>query len=189
MSGPLGIRKSILSGRVNDAITMLEEHFPSVLHVNIEEVNQSQTEHFSATTHSNVTQTSTEPAHVLLNLHIQDFIESARTNPLPYYCTDCDCYPSRSQSASYVVRDGRGVYGSMRSKGRPALLSKARGLFMEARRILKPADRMVYLGELARTTAIISYAHPEETDLAPYFAQHRREVVADQVERDRKSVV
>ena len=138
--------------------------------------------------------TSTAPAHLLLNLHILDFIECARTIPLPYYAPDCSCqyqYQCRSVpitsngAVSHAADRDDQTYAynwNRRNKGRPALLHKARQLFLEAKQLLRPADRMAFLGELARVTAIIAHAHPEKSELAPFFEQARREAVADQVE-------
>ena len=179
------IRKCILAGRIEDAIALLDRYFPTVLDVDLDEVVKSQSEYFSAATHSTVSPTSVEPAHLLLNLHIQDFIESARTISLPYYCPDCrrSLRQGRPASAAGHPECGaRAGFRAVRSKGRPALLSKARQLFMEAKRLLSPADRMVYLGKLAQVTAVISYAQPEQSDLAPLFSQAQRDAVADQIE-------
>lgn len=162
---------------------LLDIHFPSVLHVNLDEVDQSQIEPYTPATRSTVTEHTIDPAHLLLNLHILAFIECARTIPLPYYSPSRSHRQDRAVFTSYTSVECRGNGYAQQNEGRPVLLSKARLLFTEAKRLLKPADRFVYLGELARVTAVISHTHPEKSDLAQYFSQARRRAVANQIER------
>lgn len=177
------VRARILSGCLDNAILLLEEQFPSILRVDFEEVDQSQRELLSPTTRSTVTPHTVEPAHLLLNLHILSFIEAARTMSLPQRCTDPTCCRRLSAPPSPTSPHWRGTYGGQACKAQPALLKKLALLFSEAKQWLRPADRIAYLGELARVSAIICYSYPEETELAPYFSQARREAVADQIGR------
>ena len=180
--GLLEIQGCILAGQVDNAIALLQEHFPTVLRVDLAAVDNSQNELFSVATHATVTPESTDPAHLVLNLRIMDFIDAARTEPLPCYCPECARCQARSSSAPSSEYNARWRY-SARSRGRPELLRKARKLFLEAKRLLKPADRLFYLGELARVTSAISYLKPEESELQAYFMHARRERLAWQIER------
>ncbi|KAF7793198.1 hypothetical protein EIP86_004307 [Pleurotus ostreatoroseus] len=162
---------------------LLEEQFPSVLQVDFDEVDQLQREPLSPTTRSTVSPHTIEPAHLLLNLQILSFIEAARTIPLSQHCTDSTCCKCYSTPTSPTSPHWRGTYGGQTCKAQPALLKRVTLLFAEAKRLLRPADRIAYLGELARVSAIVSYSYPEETELAPYFTQARREAAAEQIGR------
>ncbi|KAF9454572.1 hypothetical protein P691DRAFT_835004 [Macrolepiota fuliginosa MF-IS2] len=88
------IRVKILSGRVDDAIELLNEHFPSVLapptpsssKQNLVSSYPSTLEAMNASKH--LIPTTTDSRHLLLNLRILGFTELCRTKPLVY------CSPS-----------------------------------------------------------------------------------------------
>ena len=89
------IRIHILSGRVETAQSLLRAHFPNVLQ-HEDELGGSLHGRASSpipplprkpAPHDRVpyaSQTSCKPIHIALNLRILDFIEAARTVPLPY---------------------------------------------------------------------------------------------------------
>lgn len=84
------IRVKILSGHVDDAIELLNEHFPSVLapptpsssKSNPSSSYPSALEAMNASKH--LIPTTTDPRHLLLNLRILGFTELCRTKPLMY---------------------------------------------------------------------------------------------------------
>lgn len=79
-----GIRVKILSGRVDDAIELLNECFPSVL-APPTPGSKSSSSAMEAMSHSrHLIPTATDPRHLLLNLRILGFTELCRTKPLLY---------------------------------------------------------------------------------------------------------
>jgi hypothetical protein len=63
------------------------------------------------------------------------------------------------------------------------LLRKAKELYTEAGALPKPTDTALYLTELAQVSGLLAYTNPENSDVAPYLTQERREEVADQVDK------
>lgn len=82
------IRVKILSGHVDDAIELLNEHFPSVLGPPTPSSKSGFSPYPSALEAMNSSKhlipTTTDPRHLLLNLRILGFTELCRTKPLVY---------------------------------------------------------------------------------------------------------
>lgn len=159
------IRICILSGKVDEAISLLNEHFPTVLSVDSEALPQIPSPdklHY-------IPATSVNPTHLALNLHILRFIEAARTVPLPYYP------PGTSQSDDNTLPDEI-------LEQQDVQLHRAQALYSEANNLPKPDDRRLYVDELNHVCSLLVYKKPESGFTAKYMTQDRREAFADQVD-------
>lgn len=180
---PLEIRINILSGRVDDAIALLNTHFPAVL-------SPDSTAHDvvlasdADSTIKYVPSASVDPAHLHLNLRILGFIESARTVPLSYRHPGSKVSLSPPPLPPFTFSDDkkRTTDDPEFSDQQLILLHKAQKLYSEAGSLPKADDRALYLNELSQVTALLAYTDPENSIMAPYLKQDRREAVADQIE-------
>ncbi|KAF9535259.1 CTLH/CRA C-terminal to lish motif domain-containing protein [Crepidotus variabilis] len=194
------IRVQILSGRVDDAVELLNKHFPAVLAetLPIREDGNSTTEDESvnpagghAATESRpsmsnleyLSSTSTEPAHLLLNLRILAFCEACRTIPLPY--------PPDASSAATVTENGdvddididSDEEDSDVQQQQMALLIKAQKLYAYTKTLVNAADKATYVKEMENVGGLLAYKTPEKSSMAKYLSMERREAVADQINR------
>ncbi|KAI0810960.1 hypothetical protein BC629DRAFT_1477733 [Irpex lacteus] len=175
------IRVQILSGNVDEAIALLNTYFPAVL-------AQDHSMHGSSSTPSDtftyIASRSIHPTHLLLDLHILGFIEAARTIPLPYYPPGSSAppSPSRSHTLSKPIQLSHAREDSEPNEQQQVLLHKAQKLYSDAGCLPKPEDRALYLKELGNVSALLAYTVPEESPLAAYLDQARREEMADQIE-------
>ncbi|EKM82605.1 hypothetical protein AGABI1DRAFT_111204 [Agaricus bisporus var. burnettii JB137-S8] len=78
------IRVKILSGNVDDAIELLNEHFPSVLGLSTPNAKSYPSSLEAMKSANHLIPTTTDPRHLLLNLRILGFTELCRTKPLVY---------------------------------------------------------------------------------------------------------
>jgi hypothetical protein len=80
------IRVKILSGKVDDAIELINEHFPSVLGPSTPNAKSHPSSSSLGVMESSkhLIPTTTDPRHLLLNLRILGFTELCRTKPLIY---------------------------------------------------------------------------------------------------------
>lgn len=123
--------------------------------------------------------TSVNPAHLLLNLHIQGFIEATRSVPLPYHPPGSTTPPSPPPSQNDVIdEDKEGA--DLRATER--LLHRAQNLYAEANRLPNAAERGQYLLELGRVGSLLAYAIPEKGPVTQYLGQDRREALADSID-------
>jgi len=176
------IRTHILSGRVDEAIVLLNANFPSVLSEDIM-VPVSQPEpRISINNMDYVSSTSTEPAHLLLNLRILAFSEACRTMPLEYPPKPGST-PAETTSRPFemhaVVPDGHPDNNVQQM----ALLLRAQKLLAQSNTLPNPADRATYLEELKNVAGLLAYKVPEKSSVAKYLTLERREAVADQINR------
>ena len=143
---------------------------------------------------------STNPAHVALNLQIQNFIEHFRAIAPSSPGSPSSSIGSMSMSMSItlanpaaVVDQTNGAGPSGTSNGAQKSLSAstqtlqhtlaaAQGLHLEAKK-LKPEDRAVYLAEIKDAGALFAYSDPETSPLQGFLEQGRRIALAEQVNR------
>ncbi|TCD64665.1 hypothetical protein EIP91_003826 [Steccherinum ochraceum] len=206
--GPAEIRREIrihiLSGRVDDATALLNRHFPSVLSEEREPLlgsseNDNETSPPLPGSFDYMPSTSVDPTHLALNLRIHAFIEAARTVPLPYHSPSSSSFSSSSGSSKptptpFSPHSPTSPSSQSRSRSNSAspspspdehqheLLRRAQGLYAEAQSLVRPEDRATYLGELGQVSGLLAYTDPENSPMAPYLTQERREAVAGQVE-------
>ncbi|KAI0082622.1 hypothetical protein K474DRAFT_1702620 [Panus rudis PR-1116 ss-1] len=178
------IRTSILSGRIDEAASLLKEYFPAVLS-DEQDVDVLSEHPASAQKMNYIPSTATDPATVALNLRIQAFIEASRTIPLPYASSSKPSAGNASlhrafpmESRTSAPRDSKAEPGNRHLD----LLHRAQGLYSEVQCLPSPSDRVAFLRELSEVTAILAYIEPERSSLAPYFTFERRESVADLVD-------
>ncbi|KAK0239973.1 CTLH/CRA C-terminal to lish motif domain-containing protein [Armillaria nabsnona] len=166
------IRQLLLSGKVDEATDLLNTHFPAVLNMT-EAMEPPKT---SSLTY--VAPTSVDPAHLLLNLRIQAFIESCRTVPLKYPPAQTESPPPKSQKrSSQALHEDDPEARDQQT----ALLKNAQKLYALANHLPCVDDREKYLKELKNVLGILAYIVPEESSVARYLSQERREAVADQI--------
>ena len=179
----LEIRSQILSGRVDEAIILLQKHFPSVLRENGPgSANTSRTVDPSPSSSNNieyVSSTSTEPAHLMLNLRILAFSEACRTVPLEYPPSKHSAF-TNSISTATTPAD---MEDNPDSQQQMALLTTAQKLYALSNTLPNPVDRATYLKELENVGGLLAYKVPEKSSMAKYLTLERREAVADQINR------
>jgi len=175
------IRSQILSGRVDDAIALLRKHFPSVLRENDSgSASTSGTAEPRPSSSNNieyVSSTSTEPAHLILNLRILAFSEACRTVPLEYP-------PSKHSALTNSISTTTPADVEDNSDSQQmALLATAQKLYALSNTLPNPVDRATYLKELENVGGLLAYKVPEKSSMAKYLTLERREAVADQINR------
>jgi len=180
------IRSRILSGQVDDAIVLLQTHFPSVLHENDSgsvstESKTAELRPLSSNNTEYVSSTSTEPAHLLLNLRILAFSEACRTVPLE---SPASTHPAVTNSIStppQALADMEENPNYLTQQ--MALLTRAQKLYAFSTTLQNPLDRATYLKELENVGGLLAYKVPEKSSMAKYLTLERREAVADQINR------
>ncbi|KAJ7774945.1 lish motif-containing protein [Mycena metata] len=157
------IRAHILGGRINDAIELLEKHFPAVLSRLAPSTPMA---HKPLTGTNFVASTTLEPSHLNLNLRILAFTEAFRALP-----------PDRvmhSTEESFVTT-------TEDNPNTTELLSKAQKLYVLAAMLRNPNERAAYTKELRNVACLLAYPDPENSPVAKYLSQERREAVANQI--------
>ena len=186
----LEIRTEILCGRVEEAIALLDKHFPTVLAekhptkaTSVEDhASKSDSEHHPVISNLEyVSSTSTEPAHLLLNLRILAFCEACRTVPLNH--------PSEPEPKVDSLGDTKAKsetsegMSTAQERQMELLLLKAQKLYALMNMLPNGADRATYLKELKNVSGLLAYPVPENSSIANYLTMERREAVADQINR------
>ena len=178
-----GIQFEILSGNVVQATTLLNRHFPRVLaedgnddemEVTDENVNPSRFEYVGETVN---------PIHLSLNLRILGFIEACRTIPLVY------TPPSREAGSPIFLDSDATMVPASPIKRDPkdeenhqeGLLICAQRLCVTVNALQKSDDRAIYAKELSIVGGLLAYTVPENSPMAKYLHQERRDRVAEQI--------
>jgi hypothetical protein len=162
----------ILSGRVDDAIEMLNDNFPSVLSGSTSDPpKSSDSPNLRLQGIDYIPPTSIDPAHLILNLRILSFIEACRTIPLVHPAPANES-PSPPTTSTDPLRS---------AEHKVALISKAHKLLALINVLPKPSDRAVFLKELTNVGGLLAYKVPETSPVSKYLSQERREAVADQI--------
>ncbi|KAL1669282.1 hypothetical protein GGF50DRAFT_110526 [Schizophyllum commune] len=157
------IRRHILLGEVDAATDLLAREFPSVLS------GEGEMPAPASSRSTYVPRTSVDPAHLVLNLRIQAFIEACRTRPPPGSPeTDTTATSDAPQTAPRLSEE--------------ELIAKGTKLYALAKRLPNARDRRTYEEELGHVSALLLYRPPEdERSLAKYMSQARRVAVAEQI--------
>ncbi|KAF8447497.1 CTLH/CRA C-terminal to lish motif domain-containing protein [Boletus edulis BED1] len=176
------IQFEILSGHVQEAIDLLNRHFPKVLaedvsdnqmEVTDENVNPSRLEYMAETVN---------PIHLLLNLRMLAFIEACRTVPLTYTPPTRNIEPISMNTddtmvaASPIKRDPKDE-----ETHQAELLISVQKLYATVNALRKSDDRAIYLKELSNVGGLLAYTVPEKSPMAKYLHQERRDRVAEQI--------
>lgn len=134
---------------------------------------------------------STHSSHILLNLHIQQFIESFRSLPQtmsPGSSTSSltsnqnNNLMSMSMSMSMSIPNATTTTNGYGVGGLQQALTAASGLHAEAA-LLDPSARAVYVREITDAGALFAYTDPEDSPVSGFLRQERRIVLAEQVNR------
>jgi hypothetical protein len=143
-----------------------------------------------------LTSTTVDPLHLNLNLRILAFTEACRTVPLPYPPPSAISSLSGSPSFSDVESDlDEGDEPAPTPRLIPDetsdpiahqqhllnLITRVQKLYVHANALPKESDRRTYAEELDQVGGLLAYKVPEESPMARYLSQERREAVADQI--------
>jgi hypothetical protein len=123
-----------------------------------------------------------DPAHLYLDLRILAFIEASRTKALPYPLTEpvaSDRVLTPRISPPNNLRDPSGEIDADAHLAR--LLKHVHELYDCAQALQDPHERAEYQHELSAVSGLLAYKVPEQSPMAKYLTQERREVVADEV--------
>ncbi|KAG9318856.1 hypothetical protein JVU11DRAFT_962 [Chiua virens] len=178
------IQFEILSGNVQQAIDLLHRHFPKVLaedndgddemEITDENLNPARLDYIAETVN---------PVHLSLNLRILAFIEACRTIPLVYV-------PSSRSAGSPISTDSDVTMGAAspikrdpkdEERHQAELLICVQKLYATANTLRKSEDRAIYLKELSNVGGLLAYTVPENSPMAKYLHQERRDRVAEQI--------
>ncbi|CAE6414097.1 unnamed protein product [Rhizoctonia solani] len=139
---------------------------------------------------------SVNPAHILFNLRVQQFVEAVRTVPLPPSKKDHDeASPEEPIKVEEAEDNKMGSLVSVEhneheapSPTKPSpearqrrLLQLASRLYQSIKSLSCPADREIYTKEVEQVCSLMLGSSPESSLAAPYLSMSRREAVADQV--------
>ena len=166
---------------MDEATKLLNEHFPLVL--SEAEPYTSQRKSIPGRVEA-IAPTSVDPTHLSLNLRILAFTEASRTVPLQY-----DPHPERrDEPTSSALSDisAPSLTSPMYDHDDPEtklteLLFLAQKLYLSASLLQNASARGTYLEELGHVGGLLAYKHPENSPMAKYLSQERREAVADQI--------
>ncbi|KAI0054156.1 hypothetical protein FA95DRAFT_1551965 [Auriscalpium vulgare] len=187
------VQTNILSGRVDNAIELLDTHFPSVL---ARSPGSSSAAYISPipasspTVISGILPSTVEPAHLYLDLRVLAFIEASRTTPMPppqlhpgptaTAAESSDPTPPDPLTvASGILRDANSDRDG--DAHLESLLAQVYELYDCAQALADPADRAGYQNELSVVSSLLAYKVPERSPMARYLNQDRRQAVADEI--------
>ncbi|KAG6333490.1 hypothetical protein ID866_5593 [Astraeus odoratus] len=173
------IRTHILSGEVEEATIVLNEHFPAVLDESLGEEADKILSDDATSDGVQYRTVNVNPVYVALNLRILAFIEACRTipldhsSPISYDPTDVD-FPTSVMPLECDPAD--------EERHQMDLLIKAQKLYAHVNSLQNPTSRAVYQKELNNVGGLLAYKVPEKSPIAKYLSQERRERVAEQID-------
>ncbi|KAG8217880.1 hypothetical protein J3R82DRAFT_6046 [Butyriboletus roseoflavus] len=177
------IQFEILSGNVAEATALLNRHFPRVLaeddsdnemEVTDENVNPSRLEYIGETVN---------PTHLSLNLRILAFVEACRTIPLVYTPPSREAGSPISLDSDVAMVEASPVKRDLKDEEnhQEELLVFAQKLSVTVNALGKSDDRAIYSKELSIVGGLLAYTVPENSPMAKYLHQERRDRVAEQI--------
>lgn len=141
-----------------------------------------------------LTSTTVDPLHLNLNLRILAFTEACRTIPLLYPPPSAISSLTGSPSPSDIdtdLDDGDESTLSLipdeatdpiaHQQHLTNLIARIQKLYVLANALPKESDRTTYAEELDQVGGLLAYKVPEQSPMARYLSQGRREAVADQI--------
>ncbi|KAG1756668.1 PQ loop repeat-domain-containing protein [Suillus paluster] len=175
------IRTEILSGRIDEATALLNQHFPSVLaSSSVSHSETSSSVNSSSDRIESAPRTVLDPTLLSLNLRIHAFIEACRTIPLPYVPPHRGVPIETPEPPMNLSRAPDRMTGE---RYQTELILRAQKLYALVELLRKPEDRATYLKELENVGGLLAYKVPEISPMSKYLDQARRERVADQINR------
>ncbi|THH20698.1 hypothetical protein EW146_g723 [Bondarzewia mesenterica] len=181
------VQQNLLSGHVDEATKLLNDRYPSVLPAAQPSSSTPPPHPTSAKLPSphtvqikSITPFSVEPTTLALELRILSFIETARTKPLdPSYSSHSQISDLPSQTDLSNIRPA--LPDTNADEHLFKLFQSARGLYAYAQELSALEDRVQYQPQLARISSLMAYKVPENSPVADYMTQTRRDQVADQI--------
>jgi len=169
------IRAHILSSRIDEATDLLNAHFPFVLQMPSDDFPMHRRPvglHLPlvpvlAHPAQPITNLSTRP--IAFNLRILEFMEAARTIPLPYPPPHTPAGPS-APTGSIPDRS---------PEENAALLKQAKTSYPFVQSLNNNRDRDMYMKDMNVIRGLLAYRTPELSPFAKYMGQEQRERVAD----------
>ena len=183
----LDVQVSILSGRIDDAIDCLNTNFPSTLPSSISTHDDpGPSTPTGEPSQMKIVKTvfpfTVEPAQLHLDLRILAFIEASRTKPLPYPLREPVASDTVLTPRNFQPNNLRDPSGEMDGDAHLArLLKHVHGLYDRVQTLQDPHERAEYQHELSAVSGLLAYKVPEQSPMAKYLIQERREVVADEI--------
>ncbi|KAJ3490232.1 hypothetical protein NLI96_g1582 [Meripilus lineatus] len=165
------IRAQILSGNVDEAITLLNSLFPQVLSEDPEDSQNKAPIPPNPDCVPYIPSSSIDATHLALNLRIQAFVEATRSVPL--------LYPPQPDDSSRTP-----LTQNLRNEEvcQAQLLHRAQSLYASVHCLTEAKDRALYLDELTQVSSLLVYPTPEDSPMASYLTQERREALASQID-------
>ena len=123
-----------------------------------------------------------EPAHLYLDLRILAFIEASRTKPLPYPLSEPVAFnpvliPRISPPNNFREPSGETDGDAHLAR----LLKHVHELYDRAQALQDPHERAGYQHQLSAVSGLLAYKVPEQSPMAKYLTQERREIVANEI--------
>ncbi|KAG1827178.1 CTLH/CRA C-terminal to lish motif domain-containing protein [Suillus subaureus] len=175
------VRTEILSGRIDEATALLNEHFPIVLASSSVSFSETSSSVDSSPDRIEYTsRTVLDPTLLSLNLRIHAFIEACRTIPLPYVPHHRTIPIATPEPPTNLSRDPDLMADE---RYQTELILRAQKLYALVELLRKPEDQATYLKELENVGGLLAYKVPEMSPMSKYLDQARRERVADQINR------
>ncbi|KAL0581548.1 hypothetical protein V5O48_000477 [Marasmius crinis-equi] len=174
------IRHEIRCGRINEAVNTINEHFPVVLSMQASTEMDELKMNSASPMMEYAPSKSVHPAHLLLNIRIQAFVEACRTVPLEY-----PPKPTPGKDKSTPSMDGTRKTQADSPETidqQTALLKSAQKLYALANMLPSKEENERYMQELKNVVGLIAYRVPEESPVSSYLSQERREALAEQVD-------
>lgn len=126
--------------------------------------------------------TSVDPAHLSLNLRVMAFIEASRTSPLNYNPNPHQEEVSSRLPAKLKSSPQSAIFELDNTDDKQEeLIRQAQKLYLIASMLPNPSDRAAYLMELGLVGGLLAYQCPENSPMAKYLSQARREAVANSI--------
>ncbi|KIK92407.1 hypothetical protein PAXRUDRAFT_147397 [Paxillus rubicundulus Ve08.2h10] len=182
-----GIRIHILSGKVEGAIALLNEHFPKVLAEDEAcETIDADVEMETSDDKANpgqlgYTTNTVNPIHLSLNLRILAFIEACRTVPLVYDASHRRAGSPMSMDLDSTTAPPSKCHPRDEDKYQMELLIRAQKLYATVNALRNQEERALYIKELSNVGGLLAYKIPEDSPVAKYLHQERRDRVAEQI--------
>ncbi|VDB83073.1 unnamed protein product [Peniophora sp. CBMAI 1063] len=179
------VRTCILTGRVDDAIALLNANFPAVLDRNSPDQPppvESPPGKPPPPIRTLVPYT-VDPTRLYLELRILAFIEASRTVPLePATPTIAPTPTPEAESVPNALPTSTPANGKNADAHLMALLNHVYEIGKLVKELPDPDDRRDYEEELGRVSLLLAHKVPEASPVARYLKQERREDVAKQID-------
>lgn len=180
------VQQKLLLGDVDNATSLLNERYPSVLSTSklpppgSPRILDPHIKAYSSLINiRSITPSSVDPSILALELRFLAFIETARTEPLPPPALSHLNAPASRPASPNYLRNGRPDIDA--DERLLQLYESARALYEFVQELGNPEQRADYQEPLERIGSLIAYKIPEKSPVKFYMEQARRDSVADQI--------